>query len=225
MSNLFSSPDPDFSALLYAVRANNLKEVSRILAASTDPCALILRKHRNTLDLNMLTYAAYINVNPEILRKMIDVCPAALGDRDPGGSTPLHQALFKKPFQKPYSYGMIRHMLVKDPTYPKVLEKSDKYPMAPTPLDVLRYTPPEYREPISPLLDFSKSGPDILKDRAFDRRIHALYAYAMQRAADRSKEYWRDRLAELAAEKKGSGTRRRSRMSFTRKRRSLNKKK
>lgn len=219
MSNLFSSPDPDLSALLYAIQTNNLDKVTAILDASTDPCKLIRGKHGNTLGLTMLSYAAYVNVEPEILHKMIDVCPDALGDRDSGGLTPLHRALVNM-----YEYDTILHMLVKDPTYPEVLKKSG---MIQTPLDVLRYTPKDYRESISPLLD--EAGSKIVREaRNFERRKHALYAYAMHEAAIVSKADWRKRQAELAEEKKtkkGSGTRRRSRMSFTRKRRSLNKKK
>ena len=210
MSNLFSSPDPDLSALLYAIYANKLEDVSRILAASTDPCKLIRGKHGNTLGLTMLTHAAYLDVKPEILHKMIDVCPDALVDRDPGGLTPLHRALSRM-----YSYDTILHMLVKDPTYPEVLKKSG---MAQTPLDFLRYTPKEYRERISPLLDMRTSGSEIeraTRELAFKRRRPALSAYAKHEAA----------IVARANAKKGSGTRRRSRMSFTRKRRSLNKKK
>jgi hypothetical protein len=205
MSNLFSGP---LGSLLYALQTNNLDKVTAILKESTDPCKLIRGKHGNTLGLTMLTYAAYIDVKPEILHKMIDVCPDALVDRDPGGLTPLHRALSRM-----YSYDTILHMLLKDPTYPKVLEKSE---MAQTPLDVLRYTPKEYRERISPLVDISKTGSEIVREareRAFERRKHALRAYAMHEAAIVNRTT------------KGSGTRRRSRMSFTRKRRSLNKKK
>jgi hypothetical protein len=217
MSNLFNGK---LAALSYALYENKLDKVTAILDASTDPCGLIRGKHGMVAGLNTLSYAASVHVKPEVLHKMIDVCPDALGDRGLDGLTPLHRALFKK-----YPYDTILHMLVKDPTYPKVLEKSKEYPMAPTPLELLnRYTPKDYQERIRPLLD--EAGSKIVREaRNFERRKHALYAYAMHEAAIVSRADWRKRQAEEKKTKKGSGTRRRSRMSFTRKRRSLNKKK
>jgi len=221
MSNLYSSPDPYFFALLYAVQAKKLDKVTAILDASTNPCELIKGENGNTLNRTMLTYAASINVDPEILHKMIDVCPAALGVRDSAGLTPLHWALFNE-----YEYDTILHMLVKDPTYPKVLEKNTVYPTAPTPLDFLSRNYTKYnvkdKERIRLLVDVTTSVPEIVRvmsERASKRREPAFLAWE---AARRHR-----RRPPVGGEGRATAPRprRRSRMSFTRKRRSLNKKK